>query len=496
VTVLKATADDADAGVGRLRAARRRVPRSLAVLLVVAVVEALAWMCVMPPLQGPDEVGHVAYTQKIVESGTVPWRAIGAAPAPGTRPVSREVEAALSEAAIKPSWGNPSGRPAATALEERSWDRLQHRITHDARADGGFTSSMANPPAYYLYEAIPYLAAYGGSVFDRALAMRLANLPLLVTLVVLCWLVAGELFGRSRWLQTLATAAVVLQPQVIHVTATVNPDIGLGAIWAAALLVMIRTVKHGLSRGRLAWLTLLVIASGLTQPRGVALAIPALAALAMGAWDHRLLATRRRRQLGAGALGLLGLIGLIVVVDYATADLSGSRVRQFASYVWQFYLPRLGFMTPSISPDWGVRQAFVDRLFGGYAQLEVGAPPAVLTVVAWAAAVVAVLAVIGAVVHRRAIAARPAVAAVCAVTVVGYLFVLHAAAYRSMLAYPDPVITGRYLLTLMPLYGAGIALAVAWMPRRVGVAVGAVVLVGLSVLQVQALALLFERFYA
>jgi hypothetical protein len=104
--------------------------------------------------------------------------------------------------------------------------------------------------------------------------------------------------------------------------------------------------------------------------------------------------------------------------------------------------------------------------------------------------------VIGALVHRRAIAARPAVAGICAVTVVGYLFVLHAAAYRSMLTYPDPVITGRYLLTLMPLYGAGIALAVAWLPRRVGVAVGAVVLVGLSVLQVQALALLFERFYA
>jgi hypothetical protein len=48
----------------------------------------------------------------------------------------------------------------------------------------------------------------------------------------------------------------------------------------------------------------------------------------------------------------------------------------------------------------------------------------------------------------------------------------------------------------MPLYGAGIAFAVSWMPRRVAVGVSIAALVGLTVVQVDALALLFARFYA
>jgi hypothetical protein len=48
----------------------------------------------------------------------------------------------------------------------------------------------------------------------------------------------------------------------------------------------------------------------------------------------------------------------------------------------------------------------------------------------------------------------------------------------------------------MPLYGAGIALAVAWLPRRVAEGAGVVVLAGLSVLQVASLALVYSRFYA
>jgi hypothetical protein len=88
------------------------------------------------------------------------------------------------------------------------------------------------------------------------------------------------------------------------------------------------------------------------------------------------------------------------------------------------------------------------------------------------------------------------VLAVCGVAVAGYLLLLHAAAFRSLLSAPDPVITGRYLLPLMPLYGAGIALAVGWLPRRAAVPLGVVALTGLTVLQLDALALLFARFYA
>jgi hypothetical protein len=79
---------------------------------------------------------------------------------------------------------------------------------------------------------------------------------------------------------------------------------------------------------------------------------------------------------------------------------------------------------------------------------------------------------------------------------IGYLAVLHAAAFRSLLTSPDPVITGRYLLPLLPFYGVALALAVAWLPRRWGpVAAGALV-AGVVVLQIAAMGVLFARFYA
>jgi hypothetical protein len=187
---------------------------------------------------------------------------------------------------------------------------------------------------------------------------------------------------------------------------------------------------------------------------------------------------------------------VLALADYALAgDPSPQRLRELVSYLWQFYLPRLSFMTP-VAPHWGIRQAFVDRLFGGYAQLEVSPPAWVLTAVAVAAAVAVVSAVIAVVVRWRAGSRPTAILAVFAVAVAGYLMLLHAAAFNSLLSSGDPVITGRYLLPLMPLYGVGIALAVGWLPRRLAVPLGSVVLVGLTVLQVDALALLFARFYA
>jgi 4-amino-4-deoxy-L-arabinose transferase-like glycosyltransferase len=460
--------------------------------MAAAVVQTVVWTCVMPPLQGPDEVGHFSYSQKIVESGEVPWEAVGWAPERGTRAVSTEVERALVLAAILPSWGNPSARPAATELEERMWESERRELDDADRADGGFTSSMRNPPLYYLYQAVPYAATSSLSVFDRAFVMRLANLPFLVILLGFCWLVAGELLGGVRRWQVLATAAVALQPQLIHLTATVNPDVAVAAAWSAGLYLMIRTLKDGLSRGRVAGMLALVAASALLQPRGAALLIGVVATVALAAARGR----RGSLRLTVGALAGVAAVGLVVLFAYAIAgDPSISRARQFVSYLWQFYLPRLGFMDP-ISPAWGADDAFVDRLFGGYVQLEVAPSPDVLSVLTVAAGAVLVLAAAGIVARRDAIARRPEIAIALAVLVGGYVAVLHVVAFRSLLSGPDPVITGRYLLPLMPLYGAGIALAVSWLPRRLEAVLGTVILTGLIVLQVQALALVYERFYA
>jgi hypothetical protein len=77
------------------------------------------------------------------------------------------------------------------------------------------------------------------------------------------------------------------------------------------------------------------------------------------------------------------------------------------------------------------------------------------------------------------------------------VLVLHAAAFRAMLYDPsDPVITGRYLLVLVPLFGAGVAFALSALPGRVRAVATGAALAGAFVLQIAALGEVVGRFYA
>jgi hypothetical protein len=462
--------------------------------MVVAVIAAVAWTCVLPPVQGPDEDSHFAYVQKVGAAHTIPWHPGGA---PFTTPYSTELAYALTYGAVTSAWANPAARPARTPADVAIWRRFDAKLPPGAAADGGFTPTMEYPPLYYIYAAVPYAATSGLGIFDRVFAVRLANLPPLLAVVVFTWLLVGELFGRRRWLQALATLGVALEPQLSHMTAVVNPDVFLAGIWAAALYVMVVLVKRGPTRGRIAWTAVLALASCLCQPRGVAILIPAVAALGLAIWRHRRPGRRWvRRALVAGG-GVLTVAGVAVMVDYALlGQVDAAHLRRLASYLWQFYLPRLGFMSPSPAHGLGARQVFVDRLFGGFANLEANFPSGVYTLLAVLGAVVLASALVGLVRRRAGVRRRGDVVAVGVLALVGYMAVLHMAAFRSLLQSPDPVITGRYLLPLLPLYGVILALAVSWLPRRWGhVAAGALV-GGIVVLQLSALGVLFARFYA
>ena len=458
------------------------------------MVAGVAWICVLPPVQGPDEDSHVAYVQRIAETREIPWSQVNPPPVNQGFPYSTEFAYAMTFGFVFPAWGNPSARPARTEADVRIWEAQDATLGPEASADGGFTPAMRNPPLYYLYETVPYAVAPGGSMFDRVFAMRLANLPALVAVVVFAWLIAGELFGRRRWLQTLATLAVALQPQVLHMTAVVSPDLFLAALWTAALYVMTTIVKRGPTRGRLAWLGALTVASCLTQPRGLAILLPVIVVLWLIAWRRS--SAGRPRRLAIAAIALATAAGLATLVYYAVGgDLSAGRVRQFASYLWQFYLPQLPFMDRSISPGYGIGELF-ERWVSGFGMLETNFPLGVLRALKAIALVVAVLAVAGLIQRRHDVRRRLDLVVVYAAAVIGYLALLHAAAFRSLLTSPDPVITGRYLLALIPLYGVAIALAVAWLPRRWAPVAGGVAVSCVLLLQLAAMGMLFARFYA
>ena len=470
------------------------MPRPLLALLAVAAIQAVTWAILVPPLQGPDEMAHVGYTQKLVEDRSIPWHPSGGG---GPERVSTEARVALGWGGVEALRANPPARPPGSQVAVREWERHSANYGRAQRRDGGTTTAMTNPPLYYVYDAVPYVAFVHAGFFDRALAMRLWNLPLVLAFVALTWLLTGELFARRRWAQTLATGAVALQPQVVQEGAVVGPDILLAGIWTGFLYLAVVTLRRGPTRPRLAGLIALAALSCLTHARGVSIIAPLALVLALCWWRARRPSWGRSQwaTVGLGALVVAAAL-VYAALRYTTGGVvTATTTRQFLSYLWQFYLPALPGMHTPPGPAWDVRDVFVNRLWSGFVQLEVSFAPGVLDAIAWITVVVAALALARLVARRRDVPWD--VVAVVALAGIAYLVQLHLSGFKSVFGGSgDPVLTGRYLITLTSLFGAALVLAVSWLPRPAARVVGGGVLATLGVLELAVFGLVLERFYA
>jgi hypothetical protein len=485
-----------------MRARLRHIPRPLLALLAVALLEAVAWAYVVPALQGPDEIAHFSYTQRLVETRELPQDV------ENRFPFSTEVGMALAYGNLNVIRGNVAARPFWTELEEKRWREVDAKLPGGARSDGqGPNSARNNPPLYYAYEALPYLAAYEGSFFDRFYLMRLASSVFLLATVALTWLIAAELLGGALWIRTLAAGVVALHPLLAYIAGSINPDSLLAAIWSAFVLVAVRLLKHGFTRGRMLALAATCAGSLLTHPRGLALLLPAAVALGLAWRRHRPPIRRGVVLVLAGLAAVAGAVVAYLAVVRGSGGVDGGpvssaaqapfQVRQFLSYVWQFYLPKLPSMDPMIGPEYGWETAFVERFYGIFASLEVFYPDSVYTLLRWLS-LAGLAGLVAALVARRGeVRLRWDVLVMLVVLVGALLLSLHFAAYRALLIDPgDPVIVGRYILPLMPLFGCAIAFVVASLPRRAGPYVAAALLAGGAILQLAGLGLTAARFYA
>ena len=173
-------------------------------------------------------------------------------------------------------------------------------------------------------------------------------------------------------------------------------------------------------------------------------------------------------------------------------------MREFFSYVWQFYLPRLDSMSAQLGPPIGYRQIFVQQYFAGvFSSFEVYFPYAIYDVVQVAAFLLLILAYTLVVLRPRALLAHWPKVAIVAGTGLSMLALLHFASYRALVNGSDnPLVVGRYLVPLSPVFGAAVAAVVAGLPRRWGTALGVVVCVGLLTLSIGGIGLSVGRFYA
>jgi hypothetical protein len=483
----------------------RRIPRPLALLLVVAALLSAAWSLSTAQMQGPDEMDHIAYVAHLAETGKIPSATAGNTPyAPD------QAQALYSEGWLR-LLENRAVRPPWTALSEKTYRTFEDGLPQGAPGQGSGPNSVGkNPPLYYLYEAIGWKLTPAGHFFGRIFVLRLFSGLLLLALVTFTWLLAGEVF-RRRLPQTVATGVVALLPMNGFMSGVVNPDIMLATIYSLFLWTAVRTCRVGLTWQRAVGLSAITVAAVLTQGRGLAL-VPVLPVALIVAWLRHRQALRETIVSAASATAtvIAGFVAyrLVSAAAGGGAALYGGEVnlgnssvfniRQMLSGIWQFYLPKLDQMAPRIGPPIGYRQLFVQQYFAGvFSSFDVYFPYWVYDLVQIFAGIGLLALYTVGLLRWRTIVARWAPAIVLATTALVLLLFLHVASYRALVnGSNNPLIVGRYLLPLGPVLGVAAGTVIAGLPRRGAAAVGALLLAGLLMLSLGGLGLSLERFYA
>ena len=346
----------------------------------IAFATAATWAFLTPAFDAPDEPDHYSYTQTLAETGDAPEKS------PSERPAySSRLTIALDAVRIYGRAQQSNERPPWLALDQ---DRFEHRAQGASDNGGGYLpSSSSHSPAYYALTAAAYLATPSGNTFSKLLSMRLVSALLAAFTAAFVFLTLRELLPRHEWVAVGAGLLVAFQPMFGFISGSVNNDAGVNAAAAALVYLLIRGLRRGLTLPTGVALGALLILAPLMKGTAYALWPAALVGVAGMLWRRH-----SRRDLP----GYAGIVGAAAVVQAAWSVLAGSFNRtsfttpggssptasrgvasgplhhplEYASYVWQVFLPRLPFMTDYQRQRWPAFDIYVERgwaAFGWYA---------------------------------------------------------------------------------------------------------------------------------
>ena len=499
------------------------VPRAAWLCAAVAVMNAAAWALITPPLEVPDEQAHIYYVQQLAETGQVPKQH-------GSEAISAQDQAVRAYSHLDDINVGYLGRPAWTKAEGNEAEQI---VRHSSPVGGGGSAGVGlYPPLYYATLVIPYAVtkAAGGSLLEQLVAMRLFSALFAGGTVLFVFLFLRELLPRAPWAWRVGALACALQPLFAFGAGGVTPDSLLALFSAAMFYLLARAFRRGLTTrlGALIGLTLALatlaklaalglipgalVAGGIllwrARPEGrrealrglgagvLAFAAPMLVYLLLSTtvWDRPLLgggtaAAGNAVVSGGGGGGAAG------AAAPATAGPPSSSLSGYLTYTWQLVFPRLWFMhdwLPGFLPNEVWFRGWIGRFGWGGIVFD-------NWVYTWALRVFEVLLALVAVslvrLRRSLLRRLPELAAYVAV-IAGLIMFYGYVGYHYFLDTGNVFEQARYLFPLLALYGGVAAVAVAGLGRRLGVAVGATLVVFAFAHDVAALMLNVGRFYA
>ncbi|MDP8977692.1 MAG: DUF2142 domain-containing protein [Actinomycetota bacterium] len=466
----------------------------------LAVFNAVVWALVTPPLQVPDERSHLSYAQFLAESGRPP------------RPVTPVPDRGEQHFLLEGLPFSLDQRPTWSSAEDRRVRRELNRPRPPIE-ESAVKNAVTYPPLYYVYEAVPAAVGSSLSLLDRLYLMRVVSAMLAGVTVASAFLFLRELLPGTPWAWTVGGLVVGFHPLLGAISGGVNNDAMVYAAGAVVLLVIARCFRLGLTRRRGVALGAAAAAGVLVKATMVGLLPGAALGVLVLCWRSRGDARSSARQ-GALAAGSLlagvtaGWLALdVLVFDRPLAAATGGMVsgaverattlRGQLSYLWQFFLPRLPFMVDAFPgyPEYPVWDVYLQGFVGRFGWFQYGFPLwvnllglAVLVVVAGFAGVELARC-------REALRRRWPELAVYATMLAGTLLLVAVTGYRYREASGFNFEQPRYLFTLLPLYGAVVALAARGVGRRWGQTAGAVLVTVAAWHSLFSMLLTINRYY-
>lgn len=477
-----------------------RIPRAGWVCALVAILNAVAWSLVTPPFQVVDEPWHYEYAEYVAHHGRPP------APTPAR--LSPSVQVVTEDLDLGRVIGAPENATIWPGAERARLERDLARV-RGQDGNGGSYADVPEPPLYYALAAVPFALARGASVLDRLALLRLVSALLAGVTVLGVFLFLREALPAHPWTWTVGALGVAFLPLFALMAGGFNPDNLLYATAAWLFVAFARIFRRGLTARRAAAVGALLAIGLLTKMNFVGLLPGALLGLLLASVRAEGGLRPRALRLPLFALGIAAAPALLVTLlnvvawdrpAFGLGAYSASGVHptlaQGLPYVWEVYLPPLPGMRHVTATTFAARDVWFDGFVGRFGWLDTRFAGWVYDVAAIPALAALALCVRALVRARRAMRERLAEVAVYATFAVGLLLLVALASYNLFLQHGGGAAEARYLLPLLPLYGAFLALATRGAGRRWAPVAGVAIVLLAVAHDAAGLLLELSRYYA
>lgn len=209
-------------------------------VLVVALVQGLLYLFLLPPWQHYDEPSHFEYAWLIAHRGSIP------SPRDADDTMRRDVLMSMYEHDFYSNGGIPEWIGAGSQLYL------------------GY-SQLGDLPTYYLLVSLPLRVVGHLDVTSQLYVARMVSLLLFLLTIAIAGALVRDLTPPRHMLRWAVPLGIALMPPFVDVMTAVNNDVGAVFVVALFLWGSVRTIRFGFTPWRVLWLVGTAVLGVLTK---------------------------------------------------------------------------------------------------------------------------------------------------------------------------------------------------------------------------------------